>query len=70
MQNTLLDVLALPSDSARPLLGRKYSPDDLYSTYRLPLCRALLTVQFAGVIEVAADFLLHPLYCANYQAIY
>ena len=55
---------------AQPFLGRKYSPNDLYSTHRLPLCRALLTVQFAGVIEVAADFLLHPLYCANYQAIY
>ena len=25
---------------AQPLLGRKYSPDDLYSTYRPPLCRA------------------------------
>ena len=33
---TLLDVLALPSDSPRPLLGRKNSLDDLYSTYNPP----------------------------------
>ena len=33
---TLLDVLSLPSDSPRPLLGRKNSLDDLYSTYNPP----------------------------------
>ena len=63
-------MLVLPPDSPQPFLGRKYLPNDLYNTHRPPLCRALLTVQFAGVIEGATDFLLHPLYCANYQAIY
>ena len=43
-----------------PFLGRKYSFNDLYSTHRPPLCRVLLAVQFADVIEGAADFLLRP----------
>ena len=63
-------MLALPPDSPQTLLGHKYSPDDLYSTRRPPSVSGLLTVQFATVIGGAADFLLHPLYCANYQAIY
>ena len=52
---------------ARPLLGRKYSPDDLYSTYNPPSVSGLLTVQLATVIGGAADFLLRSLYCANHQ---
>ena len=60
-------MLALPSDSPRPLLGRKNSLDDLYSTYNPPSVSGLLTRQFATVIGGAADFLLHSLYCANHQ---
>ena len=48
------------SDSFQPFLGCKYLLNDLYNTHRPPLCRALLTAQFAGVIEGAADFLLRP----------
>ena len=58
-------MLALPPDSPQPFLGRKYLPNDLYNTHRPPLCRALLTAQFADVIEGAADFLLRPPYCAT-----
>ena len=61
-------MLALPSDSPRPLLGRKNSPDGLYSTYNPPSVSGLLTRQFATFIGGAADFLLYSLYCANYQA--
>ena len=48
------------SDSFQPFLGCKYLLNDLYNTHRPPLCRALLTAQFADVIEGAADFLLRP----------
>ena len=48
------------SDSFQPFLGCKYLLNDLYNTHRPPLCRVLLTAQFADVIEGAADSLLRP----------
>ena len=59
--------VVLPSDSSRPLLGHKNSPDGLYSTYNPPSVSGMLTRQFATVIGGAADFLLYSLYCANHQ---